>query len=166
VLLQSFGLKKKLVFQQENHRSLSRRPGKRSTVYPMWYIFFTHPSPNRKGVVFPFPPPPLRPLYSSFVPTPPLGVCGPVFLPCWQWVRDISFKKISFKTGLKDGAGTAAWSEEETQKNTHPEPHIIFLCWGVSYLYHLANAWVTERANTGFFKKSALSAQKTRVWTH
>jgi hypothetical protein len=34
--------------------------------------FFTRPSPDRKGVDPPFLPP-LRPLNSSFVPTPPLG---------------------------------------------------------------------------------------------
>ena len=139
---------------------------KRSTVYPMWYIFFTHPSPNRKGVVLPFPPPPLPAFVLIFCSHPTIGGMWPrifTLLTMGPWHL---IQKISFKTGLKDGAGTASWSEVETQKNTHPEPHIIFWCWGVSYLNHLANAWVTERTNTGFFKKSALSAQKTRVWTH
>ena len=131
------------------------------------HFFLLTPRQTERGWIHPSSPPGLC-IHLLFPPHPWGGTWPRIFTlltmgirPAWHLIQ-----KNSLKNRLKDGAGTAAWSEVETQKNTHPEPHIIFWCWGVSYLNHLANAWVTERTNTGFLKKLALSAQKTRVWTH
>ncbi len=121
-----------------------------------WCItFFYPPLAKEKGVdwhVYPSPPA----FVFIFCSDPTIGGMWPnIFtlltmgvLPAWHLIQ-----KNSLKTWLKDCAGTAAWSEDKNTKNTHPEANlIIFFCWGVSYLYHLANAWVTAKTNISFLK--------------
>ena len=93
-------------------------------------FFFTHPSPNRKGVVLPFPPPPLPAFVLIFCSHPTIGGMWPrifTLLTMGPWHL---IQKISFKTGLKDGAGTAAWSEVETQKKHSSGTSYNFLVLG------------------------------------
>ena len=106
-----FRTERKVVFQQENHRSLSRRAGKRSTVYPMWYIFFYSPLARRKkGVDPPFSPspPPGLCIHLLFPPHPWGGTWPRIFTlltmvirPAWHLIQ-----KNSLKTRLKMALGT------------------------------------------------------------
>ena len=112
MLLQSFGLKRKVVFQKRKPSIIVASCGKKIYGLPDVIHFFYSPLARRKKGVdapFPPPPPPPRPLYSSFVPTPPLGgYVAPYFYPVDNGYPSgvTSHSKNSLKTRLKMAQGT------------------------------------------------------------